>query len=146
MKKVIRKFYHQEIFGDRKFSILYEMYYKVAMCQKYWEIEKFQYFMKCIIKWQCPRNIGRQKNSNTLWNVLQSGNVREILGDRKFSILYEMYYKVAMSQKYWEIENFQYFIKCITKWQCPRNIGRLKFWNTLANVLETVYLQYSIHR
>ena len=58
------------------------MYYKVAMSQKYQEIENFQYFMKCI----------------------QNGNVPEILGDRKFPILYEMYYKMAMSQKYWEIE------------------------------------------
>ena len=61
-------------------------------------------------------------------------------------ILYEMYYKGAMSQKYWEIENSQYFLKCIRKWQCPGNIGRLKFCNTLGNLFETVYLQYLIDR
>ena len=53
---------------------------------------------------------------------------------------------MAMSEKYWEIENFQYFMKSIRKWQCPRNIGRGKFCNTLGNVLETDYLPFLVER
>ena len=55
---------------------------------------------------------------------MQNGDVQEILGDKNFAILREMYYKMAMSNKFWELE--MYYKTAMSQ----------NFYKTLENVLE----------